>query len=450
MRQVSRPSPVVLALWGACALIGCNSILGIQERHLSGDVGDAGATSSSGGGPSSACLPDATDIRTGVIQVDGLLDAADTMIAEFERVETDFHSRIEVMAGALSLDTSGGYSSELVDDVIAALSEDSVAYSHYGVAVFIDEVECRVDVEMALEQQRRCEAEAGCDTSVESTEVECAGLCLGDCAGPCDLCRTPSSTTCDESCLGTCQLEAAADCEGLCEGTCSGSCTAYSGSDCAGDCDGICQGSCELFVQESCSGLCEGSCTTSSSTACPATAACIGHCEGICTGDCIGRPVPIPGDPACESADHCATLASLLGAASVICDPPGVTAAFDVGEDVSAGDAAQFRARTNGVIASSPQLLAGLAVLEIIAAGQLVGVPIETTPPYQLLTSELSNIAVRAERGQQVLGVAEDCEAEVLPFVDPVVAELTALTPRGTALVGDQLKFLFALQAGFH
>jgi len=104
----------------------------------------------------------------------------------------------------------------------------------------------------------------------------------------------------------------------------------------------------------------------------------------------------------------------------------------------------------DGVVASTPPIIAGLAVLEIIAAGQLVGVPIEATPPYQLLTNELSDIAGRAERGQSILGVPDGCEAEVSPFVEPVVEQLNALNARGVTLVGDQLKLLFALQAGFH
>ena len=126
-----------------------------------------------------------------------------------------------------------------------------------------------------------------------------------------------------------------------------------------------------------------------------------------------------------------------------------VQAAYDTSPDASSGEAAQFRARMDGVVASTPPIISGLAVLEVIAAGQLVGVQIETTPPYQLVINELSDIASRAERGQSILGVVEGCEAEVSPFVEPTVEHLNSLNLRGAALVGDQLKLLFALQAGF-
>jgi hypothetical protein len=69
--------------------------------------------------------------------------------------------------------------------------------------------------------------------------------------------------------------------------------------------------------------------------------------------------------------------------------------------------------------------------------------------PYDVMYGALKDMADHAQRGQAVPGVPEGCSSEISPFVDPVVEKLAALKTRGTPLVGDQLKFVLALQAGF-
>lgn len=435
-------------LFSAGALVlGCNAVLGIEERHLP-DASVGGAPE--GGAPSGACLPKATQIRTGVIQVDGLLDAADAISQQYLDIEKDVHSRIEVTARTMGLDTTDGYSPQLVDELIAAMQQDVAANSAEGVAVFLEQIRCHADVAATLEQQNRCEDLAGCDTTTPSSEVECDGLCLGGCAGICDECSEDvTDATCSGDCLGDCALPSGGTCDGQCEGACSGVCVGTNQTLCDGGCDGTCTGSCQLLESSTCSGGCTGECRTESKAECPTAASCSGHCEGVCDGDCFGRAVPLPGDAACEWAEECALQASLVGASQGGCDVPTVEVAYDVGAGISSGDAAQFKGHMDAVVLATPQLLVDLAQLEMIAIGQVKDVQLSPTPAYALVRSALKDIASRAERGLPVSGVPEGCEAELTPFVAPTVETLDSLYDRGAALAGDQIKYLTALESGF-
>jgi hypothetical protein len=118
----------------------------------------------------------------------------------------------------------------------------------------------------------------------------------------------------------------------------------------------------------------------------------------------------------------------------------------------SAAEKVKFESRVTSVIATSRNILNGLALVEIIAAGQLVGRTLTDPPPYDVTYNALKDIADHAERGQPIPpipGVPDDCSSEISPYVASTVLTLEELKPRGTDLVGDQLKFVLALQSGF-
>lgn len=444
------------ALLSTLALVGCNAILGIEDRHLAKPVpsGDAGA----GGMPAQVeCLPDATALRTGYIQVDGLLDAADTMVDQFESIESDFQSSILVMAASFNIDTDDGYTSDLVDAVIAALAGQVTQFTEHGLSVFIPEVRCSADVARALEQQNACEEASGCDTSVPSTELECQGICRGDCSARCDSCRAPVDGRCLGGCLGSCELKVAQACPGACHGMCSGTCVALDeNGDCQGSCDGDCSGTCEFFEPGGCGDTCVGECESLVNGKCESGASCAGTCDTLlregtaaCNGDCTGRAIPIPGDAECVLGELCKLQSSLLGSMRMSCQAASITEGHTIKPAAPKAAAAQFEARLTSVVATSSEILAGLAVVEVIAAGQLVGRTLTNPTPYDLTYEALKDIADRAEREQPIPGVPEECSRAIAPFVAPIVERLATLRARGTALVSDQLKYVLALQAGF-
>jgi hypothetical protein len=436
-----------------CALLlGCNAILGVQDRHLAEDEqGQAGSP------PLDECLPDASPTRTGYIQVDGLLDVADAMIDRFDNVESDFQSSMLVMAAALGIDTPDGYDSTLVDQVLAVLAADAATYTEHGLSVFVPELRCRADELRALEQQNSCEEQSGCDTSTLSTELSCQGLCQGQCAGRCDSCREPVDGRCLGSCIGTCTLKVAQACAGSCHGTCSDTCVALDrNGDCEGSCEGDCSGVCEFFAPGSCADDCKGLCETGVSGKCLGDAECYGTCDSpvrgtqvACTGDCTGRAVPIPGDAGCALADACKLQSSLLGTMRMTCDAVEIIESHTLSKTVSPAEALQFESRLKGIIGTSKDVLAGLALVEVIAAGQLVGRTLTDPTPYDLTYEALKDIADRAERGQTIPSVPEDCSSEIGAYVSATVLDLEELKPRGTDLVSEQLKFVLALESGF-
>jgi hypothetical protein len=435
-------------------LLGCNSILGVQDRYLEEPLPMDGQ---GGTPPIDDCLPDASETRTGFIQVDGLLDVADAMIDRFETIESDFQSSMLVMASALGVDTTDGYSGALVDAVLAALTDQVAASTEHGVSVFLPELRCRVDYPLVLAQQNLCEGQSGCDTSSESTELSCQGLCHGQCEGRCDGCRAPIDGRCMGACVGTCTQDFPQACDGSCQGTCSGTCTALDrDGNCDGSCDGDCGGDCELFQAGGCAEECKGTCDTIVNGKCLGLAQCHGTCDSpvpgaqvACKGECVGRAVPIPGDPECELAPLCKLQSSLLGTMRMTCDPIDIVERHTLRETLTPAEKVKFESRVTSVIATSRNILNGLALVEIIAAGQLVGRMLTDPPPYDVTYNALKDIADHAERGQPIPGVPDDCASEIGPYVASTVLTLEELKPRGTDLVGDQLKFVLALQSGF-
>ncbi|MDC0672423.1 hypothetical protein [Nannocystis radixulma] len=166
-------------------------------------------------------------------------------------------------------------------------------------------------------------AVAACDPDAELglIDVRCEGRCPIDASAQAD-CQSDGTLTCrgmapqlqcEGSCLGSCQLDAAAACDGTCKGICDG-------QDFIGQCAGMCQGECDLGGGGACPGLCLGVCEfTASPAGCSQDHEA--HCEGSatvsasCTGPCDGK-LSAPTSAECE-----ATVEATVEA-GVQCYPP--------------------------------------------------------------------------------------------------------------------------------
>ncbi len=292
------------------------------------------------------------DFISGDARLDGFFKAVGTLGAATAQVEVDLKEELLALGAVFDANVNAEMSIEdIASSVRAAIDAEISANVEGGIEVDFVPPKCQAAVDVAVDAQAHCEAQAGCDISAEceSGEVSfsCKGNCTGGCEGTCEGgCSVEASGSCEGTCTGACQMDVAAVCEGICRGTCSGTCSLQNNAgECEGTCDGECQGSCELKAGGTCEGECHGECEVSVEAECEGE--CHGSCEGECSGGCEGEVTPpsCSAEGSCDASADCQASAKAQASASLECTPPTLTFRYDFAADVDADAGAEFVAK---------------------------------------------------------------------------------------------------------
>ncbi|MCP4601744.1 MAG: hypothetical protein GY847_14715 [Proteobacteria bacterium] len=243
---------------------------------------------------------------SGDARLDGFFKAVASLKGSTGRINAGFQADVFELAQVFMTEAEISAASDfdaLVDALSAKITSEIDATVEGDLSVNYTAPKCSADVNVAVEAQASCEAQAGCTAECDPGElsVTCSGKCEGSCEGKCDSPTPPQcsvevdvsgrcegscsgncevrspSFACEGTCSGSCTIEGAATCGGTCSGTCNGGCTV----EISGGCDGTCTGKCDgQSIDGQCDGQCEGTCTTD------ITAECTGTCEGSCSESC--------------------------------------------------------------------------------------------------------------------------------------------------------------------
>jgi hypothetical protein len=317
---------------------------------------------------------------SGVASVDAFFSAVIDVRNAALNISGSFRAELEGMAAQLGVDTSLE-TPELAAAVKAAIDAKISAAVDGGIQIKFQPPKCEADIEVTAKAAAECDVEA--DPGM--IEAKCSGTCevsaevAAECSAMGNLrCEGQAPNfECSGTCSGSCQLEAAAACEGSCNGECDGGCSACAGgacdtsggltANCAGTCDGMCRGECKLEAGGSCSGRCEGSCEYNPGMAmceANATAKCDASAmaDVECSGKCEGSVTP----PMVKA--ECSASVEAKAKAEVVCTPPSLTVDFQFSAAIE-GDAnakAEFKAWLEGFKARFSAMLAIRAKADIL------------------------------------------------------------------------------------
>lgn len=338
-------------------------------------------TSVEGCGEGGICGP-CGSLATGQLSVSGdaKLDGFFKAVADFQgatgSINAEFEANIRAIAEAWGVIEAGADVSidgAFVTMMIGEIRGEISASISGGVRVAYQPPRCSASLNVAVDAQASCEANAGCECDVEvdpgEVSVACEGTCSGGCSAECTgmvECTTPEiGISCEGTCEGSCELDAGASCEGTCRGECDGECSLVNADgQCEGECGGMCTGTCELSAAAECGGMCHGTCVAETDPGgCMGEVGCRGECSGECSGSCEGsfEPPSASADCECEASADCNAQASAQAEANIECTPPSLDLVFE------------FSGGLAGDVTAQAAFLAKLDVLKVRGVGILQG-----------------------------------------------------------------------------
>lgn len=390
---------------------------------------------------------------SGNAQVDGFFSAMADLQAATGSIQADFDANILALADVYGVANAGGtVDAAFVQQVIGAIQQDIAANVTGGITVEYVPPRCTANLNVAVEAQASCEANAGCECEAMvdpgQVAVECQGTCNGGCSAECNgeiSCQAPSGGfTCDGVCEGSCELMGAATCEGSCYGQCDGTCSLRNAAgDCEGECAGNCLGTCEVTGGAECGGTCHGTCRGNFDPGgCQGEVQCNGECTGECSGSCEGSftPPSASAECECEASADCQAQASAQAEANLECSPPSFELAFTFDAGVDFGGRAAFRARINELRGRAVAILQGFARAQALVTGEVEGELVFDPPPLLRIRNEFQGIIDAGLSGEL------DIAAGRLPCVVPAIQEsleiTTEISTEFTASLDAQFTFV--------
>lgn len=391
---------------------------------------------------------------SGDARLDGFFAALADLQGATGTISADFDANIVALAEVYGVVEAGAevqVDGAFVDSVIAAIRADFTANIEGGVRVEYVPPACSASLNVAVEAQASCEANAGCECDVEvdpgQVAVSCEGTCRGGCSAGCEgdiACRAPSGGfECAAMCEGACELTAAAECSGTCRGTCNGECTLQNADgQCEGECSGTCEGTCEVQAGAMCEGTCHGTCRGSFDPGgCTGEVECSGSCSGECSGSCEGSftPPSASAECECEASADCEAQASAQAEANIECTPPSLDLVVEFAADVDASAQAAFLARLGELRVRGVAIIQGFARAQALLSGEVNGQVVFNPAPFVRVQNEFSALVSAGLSGEFEIAPGRiDC---VLPAIEEAVDIVAEIGGEFSASVSAQASF---------
>ncbi|MBZ5710145.1 hypothetical protein [Nannocystis pusilla] len=328
------------AIASACTAAQSDSTAGESTFGTFGPVTDTN-TPPTGGSDGEQCGLECDDSAfingkftvSGIAQLDAFFAATLELSGAMQATADDLQHQLNGLSALVGATGAA--------DFKAALDAKLAAFVDIDAGWTIEAPPARCESRFAAAATAVAECDPGAHPGM--IDVRCEGRCPIDASAQAD-CRSDGTLTCrgiapqlqcEGECLGSCQLDIAAACDGTCKGICDG-------QDFVGRCAGMCQGECDLSGGGACPGRCLGVCEFTDP---PADCAQDheAHCEGSATvsGSCTG---PCDGKLSAPTAAECEATVEATVEAGVQCYPPPTSIDY----------------RLNGAASNDPQLQAEL------------------------------------------------------------------------------------------
>lgn len=390
---------------------------------------------------------------SGSARLDGFFSAVADLNSVFITVQADFDANIRALAEVWGFgEIEGEINADVVGELMAHIQGEISGSVEGGISLNYVPPRCSASIDVAVEAQASCEANAGCEVEASPGEVsvscegQCSGGCSAECSGAvsCEASVMGGGFACEGSCEGTCALEVGASCEGTCRGTCTAGGSTEEGFE--GQCDGMCEGTCEMSAGGECSGECQGSCVVENPSAdfnCngePPT--CRGECSGECSGSCEGTATPPSASANCEASADCQASASAQGSANFECSPPSLELTFELAGNLDASAQAEFRARISELRVRGAAILQGFGQLRAVIDGDLTGNgEADITPPLANIRTQLEGIIEGGASGDLFADVPAGRINCVIPAFTESVEILGDVAANASGTISAQATF---------
>lgn len=394
---------------------------------------------------------------SGSARLDGFFSAVADLNSVFITVQADFDANIRGLAEVWGYTELGAnIDADAVAGLMGHIQGEINGSIEGGISLNYVPPACSASIDIAVEAQASCEANAGCEVEASPGEVsvacegQCSGGCSAECSGAvsCEASVMGGGFACEGSCEGTCALEVGASCEGTCRGTCTAGGSTEEGFE--GQCDGMCEGTCEMSAGGICEGECQGSCVVENPSAdfnCngePPT--CRGECSGECSGSCEGTATPPSASAECEASADCQASASAQGSANFECTPPSLEFTFELSGGLDASAQAEFRTRISELRVRGAAILQGFAQLRGVIDGDVNGDgTADITPPLANIRTQLEGIIEGGASGDLFADVPAGRINCVIPAFTESVEILGEVAGSASGTISAQAQFSASL-----